>query len=144
MTPYKQLYRHDPDKGIYGDCWRTCYACLLDIPPYAVPHPFADSDNLDRGWAIMRRFMEGKGYGIYTAAYQMSDIEEFLNFQAVLNPGITMIMLGQSKNLVGHCVLIKDGIILHDPSLDNSGIIGPLDGHFHIELLVPLSKRRSV
>ena len=34
MTPHKQLYRHDPANGIYGDCGRAVIACLLDRPPW--------------------------------------------------------------------------------------------------------------
>ena len=38
MTPYKQLNHHDPDNGIIGDCYRTAIACLLDLPPDALPN----------------------------------------------------------------------------------------------------------
>lgn len=38
MTPYKQLYGHNPDQGIFGDCFRTALGCLLNLPPEKVPH----------------------------------------------------------------------------------------------------------
>ena len=38
MEFYKQLNEHNPDEGVYGDCYRTAIGCLLNIPPEFVPH----------------------------------------------------------------------------------------------------------
>ena len=38
MKFHKQLYRHDPENGVWGDCYRTAWACLLDLEPEDVPH----------------------------------------------------------------------------------------------------------
>lgn len=38
MTPHKQLFRHKPAEGMWGDCARTVIACMLDLEPEAVPH----------------------------------------------------------------------------------------------------------
>ena len=38
MTPHKQLNRHRPEEGVFGDCYRTAIACLLDLRPQDVPH----------------------------------------------------------------------------------------------------------
>ena len=37
MTPAKQLFT-EIDARPVGDCWRTCVAMLLDLPPADVPH----------------------------------------------------------------------------------------------------------
>lgn len=37
MTPAKQLFT-EVDARPVGDCWRTCVAMLLDLPPAEVPH----------------------------------------------------------------------------------------------------------
>lgn len=33
-----QMFRHDPENGIMGDCYRTAVACVLDKPIHVVPH----------------------------------------------------------------------------------------------------------
>lgn len=38
MTPAKQLFTNADEKRPVGDCWRTCIAMLLDLPPEEVPH----------------------------------------------------------------------------------------------------------
>lgn len=38
MTPAKQLFTNADDVRPVGDCWRTCVAMLLDLPPAYVPH----------------------------------------------------------------------------------------------------------
>jgi hypothetical protein len=42
MTPYKQLVKHDPFNGQYGDCARTAIACLLNMHPSEVEHFLED------------------------------------------------------------------------------------------------------
>ena len=34
----KQANRHDPENGIFGDCYRTCLAGLLGVDRDSVPH----------------------------------------------------------------------------------------------------------
>ena len=34
----KQKYKHDPDNGIFGDCYRTCLAYILGLDRDDVPH----------------------------------------------------------------------------------------------------------
>ncbi|MCK4817308.1 hypothetical protein KA005_16175, partial [bacterium] len=34
----KQLNRHNPEEGVFGDCYRTCIANVLGVFPTAVPH----------------------------------------------------------------------------------------------------------
>ncbi len=38
MKVQKQLFRHKPAEGIYGDCHRTAIACVLDMDAKDVPH----------------------------------------------------------------------------------------------------------
>lgn len=33
MKYNKQLFRHHPEQGIFGDCHRTAIACMLDLEP---------------------------------------------------------------------------------------------------------------
>lgn len=41
MTPFKQLYCHNPEgvgEETIGDCFRTAIGVLLDLPPAEIPH----------------------------------------------------------------------------------------------------------
>lgn len=40
----KQAFLHKPEEGVYGDCYRTCIACLLGIDRDAVPHFYSTED----------------------------------------------------------------------------------------------------
>lgn len=35
---FDQLLLHDPEEGIFGDCWRTCVGNLVGAHPAGVPH----------------------------------------------------------------------------------------------------------
>ena len=48
MTPHKQLIKHDPENGQWGDCGRTAIACLLDLHPSDVPHFWEGPERADR------------------------------------------------------------------------------------------------
>ena len=44
MKYYEQLVTNcDPENGIYGDCYRTCVACFLEIEPQNIP-PITNPD----------------------------------------------------------------------------------------------------
>lgn len=40
------ILQHDPERGIYGDCYRTCLAILLGVDAVSVPH-FVEYSILD-------------------------------------------------------------------------------------------------
>ena len=65
-----------------------------------------------------------------------SSLQEILNWMNESNPNIYYMLTGKSKNNVGHVVVCCNDRIIHDPSLDNSGIVGPIDDTFIIEMLV--------
>ncbi len=136
MTPQKQINRHRPQEGIYGDCHRTALAVVLDMDARDVPH-----------------FMDGN---LYPDAEEAHDkIEEWLNTRGittinVLYPGETslddvlstikcsnhrskpvFILGGRSRNGVNHSVVCWQGEIACDPSHDDSGIVGPCDDGFY-------------
>lgn len=123
MTFHKQLYRHDMNQGIIGDCYRTCIANIFSLQPWNVPHFMVglnatkDSEN----WVGERG---------YTSHYFTNEgtLTEALHSFSFLVPGELFILTGESKNKVNHAVLAKDGEIVFDPSIDNSGIIGPCTG----------------
>lgn len=135
MIPCKQLHRHDPKNGIYGDCHRTAIACILNVHPTVVPHFMAeDNDNWDKQ---TKDWLRTRGLWSISIPFQ-STLEKVLETLEVLNPAVYGILGGKSKNNCGHSVVICGGKIVWDPSLDDSGIVGPMDdGLFWVTYFVP-------
>ena len=134
-----QLFKHNPPHT-YGDCSRTCLACLLDLNPQDVPH-FAEISKCDiEEWnRLERKFLLSAGFVKFQVAFIFESVSEALELSRDAYPGLYMIMLGQSKNGVNHEVIVCDGEIVWDPSIDKSGIVGPTTDTeaFHFSVLVP-------
>lgn len=125
MTPHKQLFRHDPDNGSIGDCFRTCIACLLDLAPADVPH-FAEG--MPSGEVMRERaraWLAGRGLYFFEIPFVGTELGRLLEYMASVNPGIHYMLSGKSRNGVGHFVLCRDAQIVHDPSQNDAGIVGP-------------------
>ena len=139
MRFYKQLYKHDPENGVIGDCLRTAWGCLLGLPPEEVPHFTHEAGwNSHDAGERLDEFLGRFGYG-RAKFYYAGECDEVLDTIGVLNPAVWHTFSGTSRNNVNHVVLARDGKILHDPSLDGSGIIGPMNNGFYlVEMLVPL------
>jgi hypothetical protein len=134
MTPVKQLLRHKPHEGIYGDCHRAALASILEMPIEDIPH-FGDlSLYSEEEWARAERdWLLGIGYIPISLFYETDDLAGVLFSTGYLNPDTYGILGGTSRNGVGHSVVICNGAIVHDPSQDDSGIIGPMkDGRFWV------------
>lgn len=150
MTPYKQLYRHRPEDGEYGDCGRTVVACLLDMHPSEVPHFFEDDFKVDdpkkfTGLRKMEAWLRDRGLCVIRYPFDGEVTLENLLCQFV-EPGLFYILQGESKNGSDHVVICENGRIVHDPAQDNSGIVGPCpnDGLWWIEFIVPIQEWKDV
>lgn len=138
MTPYKQLNRHKPSDGLIGDCWRTSIACLLDKRPEEVPH-FCDTCWNDGVTAARNARSYLATQGLSHIEYAMAgDLVSVLASVGASNPGLYYLLGGNSKTGCGHSVVCCDSEIVWDPSLDDVGIVGPMDdGYFWVTWLVP-------
>ena len=137
MTPQKQLNKHDPANGVYGDCGRTVIACLLDLHPSEVPHFWdrGETNNLTAD-EDCRKWLAKRGLRIITWAVD-GGLVEVLTFMNQLNPETYYTLMGTSPRNVNHVVICRNDEIVHDPSLDGGDFIGPSnDGHWWIEVLV--------
>jgi hypothetical protein len=139
MRIQKQLYRHNAEKGIMGDCHRTAIACVLDLDPQDVPHFMEKVPEHDASEAEIaaERWLNARGLTQINVAYAgESDLETVLSTVANSNPrskGIVYLLGGTSRNGTGHTVVCCDDKIVCDPSLDESGIVGPLsDGRYWV------------
>lgn len=143
MKPQKQLFRHRPDEGIYGDCHRTAIAIVLGMDAKDVPH-FMDGapgrSDLDAPEAAERAHNEVEAWlnarGICTINVLFPgdiSLDEVLRTISLVNTRSRPVFIlgGQSKNGVNHSVVCCDGEIACDPALDDSGIVGPCDDGFY-------------
>lgn len=126
MIPLKQRNRHNPEEGVWGDCHRAAIASVLELDLDDVPH-FADGG--PTGEEFMRReqaFLRSLGLVRIAVPYD-APLEKVLECVRVLNPGVYYLLGGKSRTGVDHTVIGLNGQIVHDPSLDNSGIVGPCE-----------------
>lgn len=135
MTPHTQLNRHDPLMGVYGDCFRTCIASVLDLHPAEVPHVFdKHHDDGDAAMAKMNEWLGGRGLRAIWIAYQGdTPRSRLLSILGDMNPGLPFLLGGQSRPGVGHFVVCMDGEIVSDPSPTPTGDLAPHDdGLWHV------------
>lgn len=141
MTPHKQLIKHDPASGAWGDCWRTCIACLLDMSPADVPH-FADQDN-PKADEQCREWLKERGFNLVKVCM----FAESASFAADWFRDAFYILTGLSPNVaeVAHCVIGRGAFdVVWDPAQPGKGLAGPwVDEHgnnlYWIEFIVPMS-----
>jgi hypothetical protein len=135
---HQQAFRHKPDEGQVGDCYRTCVACILGIERDAVPHPHRLTDENFSQVAAMREWLLSRGQALTLIPFKASPDEVLMTMERFA-PATPFIMTAMSANRVGHCVVCLGGRIIHDPSIDQSGIIGPdEDGWVWVEVISPL------
>lgn len=140
MIKRKQLFFHNPEKGEYGDCYRTCIACLLNYEPVQVPNFGVHYDDAEKFHQAANEFLASEGLAAISNAF-LGTLEEILAMQAVNNPKAYYMLTGESKNGTRHCVICLGGEIIWDPAKDDSGIVGPVKfpggEAYWIEYLVP-------
>ncbi len=138
MTPHIQRFRHRPDLDEVGDCFRTCIACLLDLPIEDVPHfreaALAETDEVQR--ELMNGWLAGRGLRLINIAYDCT-LDQLLAMMAASAPGLHYLVSGESRSGNNHIVIARDRMIVHDTSIEQVGIIGPCDtGQYLVSLLV--------
>lgn len=133
MIPLKQRNRHRPDEGIYGDCHRAAIASILELPLDDVPHFLEDNCDSVEFAKREREFLVSRGIVPISIAFDCDLPSVFMTLR-YLNPTIYYILGGESRTGVNHSVVCRGGEVVHDPSLNNAGIVGPCkpDGHYWV------------
>lgn len=137
MIRRKQLFRHDPANGVYGDCHRTAIACLLDLEPDQVPHFGSDYTDSEAFHRREKEWLASNGWCAVSNAFD-APLDLVLRAQASINPDVYYLLGGKSRTGCGHTVIACGDCIVWDPSLDDSGIVGPFDsdGFYWVTWLV--------
>lgn len=142
MQFHKQLYKHRPQEGLYGDCMRTCLANLLGYDnPAAVPHFMDGCDDEEQqaeAWTAMREWLaEHHHMTIVSIPWDADSLDTMLHTVAKHFHDVPLMLIGRSKIHVNHVVIVQGDRIIHDPSQEDSGIVGPADdGFYWTDLLV--------
>lgn len=131
IRPAKQLFRHDPENGVWGDCYRTAVAIVLGVEPTTVPH-FMDrggSDDLS-GNERCRVWLAERGLDFVEVAF--SSLEKVVTTADVISivtkfNGAAAILCGERENGVSHSVVIRSRGIVCDPLTGKPG--DPKDIH---------------
>lgn len=140
MIEQKQLSHHDPDNGIYGDCFRTCIACLMDLDASEVPH--IHDENQPEGETQVdgyRKWLSSKGLGLFEVCLS-GELDNILNHINSTNPNEYYLLTGKARCGADHIVICLGNKIVWDTSSDTVGIVGPRagDGFYWISVLTSL------
>lgn len=125
IAKHQQLFRHDPDNGVYGDCFRTVIACLLQLAPQDVPH-FCDGPDDGGATERLRAFLRPRGLVLIEFPFDADQrLQHILEIGKHYSQGLYWTLSGMSRNRCNHIVICKGDEIVHDTSIDQSGIVGP-------------------
>ena len=132
IVKHKQLNKHDPENGVWGDCERTAFACFTGEHPSWVPHwndgygVTRDDDEANR---IFHEWLDRKMlFTVSIGLYQPDlDFEGAMKFGSSLTqPDIPWILGGESPRGFGHVVIVQNGEMLWDPTSEyHTGLAGP-------------------
>jgi hypothetical protein len=134
MKPQKQLNRHRPEDGIYGDCHRTAIAVCLDMDAKDVPHFMDGNVSGDDAHDQVEAWLNERGICTINVVFPgETPLSDVLKTVALTNHRSMPVFIlgGQSRNGCNHSVVCCDGEIACDPSLDDSGIVGPCDDGYY-------------
>lgn len=140
MRIYKQKNLHNPENNIWGDCHRTCLAMILDMDRDYVPN-FAEQSKDDGQHfnRLVENWLRLHGFSNFSVPFAAKDWQEVGSYMLNVNPGVFYILGGTSRTGVNHSVVAVNDTIVADPSLRNSGIVGPCnDGYFWVSVLIPI------
>lgn len=141
MRKHHMISNHAPERGEYGDCLRTCIACLLDADDVRdVPH-FAEywaDHSPDEMWQGVREWlMDEHNMSLWFIPYATDDWRDVTKSCDALNPGMFYMLMGGAP-AGDHIVICQGDRIIHDPSRMGGGLIGPgSNGVFMVVLIVP-------
>lgn len=138
MRKLTQKFRHNPNDGIFGDCFRTCLACLFDYEkPEYVPHFLHDDCDADTFWERVQRWLKPRKLIAINIPFT-GTIEDVLLFMEDRSPELHYILSGTGNKDTDHAVIARGGTIIHDPSIDQypQSLTGPAeDGYVYVTFL---------
>lgn len=135
MIPIDQEFIHAPESYIYGDCQRACIASLLELPLQDVPH-FYETGNEAEYFESMNTFLANKG--LFHLEVHPSYPFDNPKFCSQLREATDVYHMIYGRSLRGflHAVVGRNGIIVHDPHPDKTGLDERYKNDWHHAFLV--------
>lgn len=148
MIYRRQLFRHELQNEIYGDCHRTAIACLLDLEPWQVPH-FGQLSITEPGYIWTKAVKEYlASQGLYNVKVFYSGdlpLETLLKIIGRPNPEARYLLGGSTVRGTDHTVVCCGDHIEWDPHPDDTGLSGPLsNGDWEVEFLIRHFQEASI
>lgn len=122
MIAAKQRFRHRPDRGVQGDCHRTVLACLMELDVDSVPHFSQDNPSIETHTARIDDWLGARNLAQANMP-MMGTLADVLASLAAGSPGVYIMLTGRTKGGLHHSVIVRNGQIIHDPSLDRRDYI---------------------
>lgn len=140
FSPQRQKFGHDPEQGIFGDCYRSCIAIILGRKITSVPH-FCNADAVGDEWLLNSKSWLAN-LGLSLACFTVCNVRSPNEAMKVIcsgAQGIPMIMTGRGPQGINHCVVVMDGQIICDPA-GGGGINDEADGAggYQFQILTPM------
>ncbi len=127
----KQKYKHDPENGVWGDCHRTSIAFCLGLQRDEVPHIGDGGPSSEEFERRENEYLKTRGLVPIRVPFQSGEIDQILVVGKLSSCGTYYLLGGQSKTGVNHTVVCNGDKIVYDPSINDSGIIGPCDDGYY-------------
>lgn len=149
MIKHIQLYRHEADKGQYGDCHRTAVASILNLPsPEDAPHfigeyetlKAADPDTAYNWEHKQEEWLNSIGYTTVDISYNGDlPLSDLFHYMQARNPHALYLLGGTSPRGTNHTVVACGGGFYHDPHPDGGFLVGPMDnGMWEVTFILPI------
>lgn len=135
MKYHKQLIKHDPENGRWGDCARTAIACILDLEPAEVPHFFDGGVEAEEGLVQLQSWLRKLGLCLVMLPFLAENVAEALRIGRYIKHTEHM-LVGKSPRGSNHVIVCRGEEMVHDPAPQNDGLAGPTaDGHYWLSFL---------
>lgn len=128
------LLTHDPDNGVFGDCFRACVASIIELPAEQVPHffhdgqepPQAPKDEPGRpGWERLNEFLATLPVPLHSLGLALESASAYCAWMDSLRDNFDLhyILGGYTERETSHAVVGHRGRIVHDPHPSRAGLL---------------------
>ncbi len=121
MIKQNQEFPHDPDNGVYGDCFRAVLASLLEKDISEVPHFLYDNCNSETFNSRVSEYLGSLGlFYMSVPAYDIKSWKESCGITEPIFHEICDISPRFSDTF--HATVGCDGEVIHDPHPTKMGL----------------------